>query len=137
MLNVCVYGLIASEDRTLLFCQQVIFGDISPAKRASIMRVAPVKAVVACSPKTSLVSQSGDSFSTERHCPDQIVSQPTPVSLTVDFDCISFCYPFMFIFVGGKLIQRCFNLSFCCMYTVKMVGNAIISNWLQVLKFVL
>ena len=44
------------------------------------MRVAPVKAVVKCSPKTSLVSPSGDSFGPEGHCPNQNVSQPTPVS---------------------------------------------------------
>ena len=109
------YGLIASEDRNVLLLAQFIFGDISPAKRASIMRVAQVKALVTGSPKTSLLSQFGDSFITEGHYPNQHLSQPTPVSPTVDFDCISFCYPFVFILVGDKLIQHCFNLSFCCM----------------------
>ena len=64
------HGLIASEDRSLLLLPKSYFGDISPAKRASILRVAPMKALVTGSPKTSLVSQSGDSFSTEGHCPN-------------------------------------------------------------------
>ena len=44
------------------------------------MRVTPVKAVVTCSPKTELVSPSGDSFGTEGHCLNQNLSQPTKVS---------------------------------------------------------
>ena len=66
-------------------CQKVMLGDISLAKRASLMRVATVKGMVTCSPKTSLVSQSGDSFSTEGHCLNQNLSQPTPVSPTHGF----------------------------------------------------
>ena len=51
--------------------KNIFFCDITLAKRTSIMRLAQVKAVVTCSPKTSLVSPSGDSFGPEEHCPNQ------------------------------------------------------------------
>ena len=74
------FKLLTRRQESTFVVKKLIFGDYSLTKRASIMRVGPVKAVVTCFPKTSLVSQSGDSFSTERHCPNQNVSQPTPVS---------------------------------------------------------
>ena len=61
----------------LLLSKSYFFCDISLAKRASIIRVTPVKAVVTCSQKTSPVSQSSDSFGTEAHCRNQNLSQPT------------------------------------------------------------
>ena len=51
--------------------KKLFFCDISLAKRASIMRVAPLRAVGTCSPKTSLVLPYLDSFGTEGHRPSQ------------------------------------------------------------------
>ena len=63
-------------------CQKVLFGDILLTQRASIMCASPVMEEVTCCLKTSSVSPSGNSFGTERHCPNQNLSQPTPVSPT-------------------------------------------------------
>ena len=73
------------------------------------MRVAPVKAVVTYSPKTSLMSPSGDSFGTEGHCPNQNLSQPTPVSPTcevVERDVIEIARRELGESGGGKYLEN-------------------------------